>query len=62
VVFSRHYESSTKKTDPPHDITEILLKLVLNTITLNPSSLSAYAHDLLFLSRKEIINVANKNK
>jgi hypothetical protein len=31
VVFSRYFSSSTNKTDH-HDITEILLKLALNTI------------------------------
>jgi len=34
VVFSGTPVSSTNKTDN-HDITEILLKVVLNTITLN---------------------------
>ena len=33
VVFFRYFDSSTNKTDH-HDITEILLKVALNTITL----------------------------
>jgi hypothetical protein len=35
VVFSRALVSSTNKTDC-HEIIEILLKVVLNTITLTP--------------------------
>ena len=34
VIFSGYSDSSTNKTDR-HDITEIMLKVALNTITLN---------------------------
>ena len=36
MVFSRYSGSSTNKTDR-HDVTEIILKVVLNTVKLNPN-------------------------
>jgi len=45
VVFSDTPVFSTIKTDH-HDITEILLKVVLNTINHQPSELSFAGHSI----------------
>jgi len=49
VLFSRYSVSSTNKTDH-HDITEILLKVALNTITLTQIKVQTKSDSYIILN------------